>query len=304
MNQKGFIYDRGASGLFPAIGKGKWSAALSALLFALITVLAYFVIQVVISLFFSVAIAASSGFRSVEEITEKTMANASLMSLVSNAVTLICVVIFILLRKKSISESLCLSAPSLLSILPCIILGVALNFFADTAISLIPFPESVYETYDAIYSFIGEGDSVIEMISIVIMAPIAEEIVFRSLCYGTMKYRMPKALAAAISALLFAAAHGNLLSLVFTFVLGAFLAAAYEITGSLIVSILIHASFNASSYIVSAVLEKTPDGYFIPICAVALLLSAAAAYLVFLPYIRSKKKNPPLPDGERTENIT
>ncbi|MDA0814721.1 MAG: type II CAAX endopeptidase family protein [Verrucomicrobia bacterium] len=81
----------------------------------------------------------------------------------------------------------------------------------------------------------------------VVMAPIAEEILFRGLMYASVKRYTERYFAAVFSALAFGLIHANLGSFVPLVVLGMFFALAYEITGCLAVPILMHAFFNGIS---------------------------------------------------------
>ena len=78
----------------------------------------------------------------------------------------------------------------------------------------------------------------------VIVAPIAEETIFRGYIYGVLKQRLGAVIAALISAAAFAAMHVNIPSLAPLFILALCLTVAYEATGSLLVNILMHSLFN------------------------------------------------------------
>ena len=82
------------------------------------------------------------------------------------------------------------------------------------------------------------------MVMAVVVAPAAEETIFRGYIYGVLKRYMGGAGAAAISAGLFAAMHVNVASLPALFVLALCFTLAYEATGSLLVNIFMHGIFN------------------------------------------------------------
>lgn len=77
------------------------------------------------------------------------------------------------------------------------------------------------------------------------VAPLAEEFIFRFFLYGVVKRYLGRALGVMISALLFAAVHAHAPSFAPLFVLGACFAIAYEWSGSILVSMTMHAFFNA-----------------------------------------------------------
>jgi membrane protease YdiL (CAAX protease family) len=77
------------------------------------------------------------------------------------------------------------------------------------------------------------------------VAPLAEEFLFRFFLYGVVRRYFGRAIGVVVSALLFAAVHAHLPSFAPLFVLGACFAIAYEWSGSILVSMTMHALFNA-----------------------------------------------------------
>jgi len=83
-------------------------------------------------------------------------------------------------------------------------------------------------------------------ISAILIAPIAEEIVFRGYIYTTTKRFSGRLFATLLSSLLFGVVHFNITALIPLIFLAIVLALAYELSGSLWAPISIHALFNAS----------------------------------------------------------
>jgi membrane protease YdiL (CAAX protease family) len=81
----------------------------------------------------------------------------------------------------------------------------------------------------------------------VIAAPICEEIVFRGYFYPVMKKFAGAWPAAICSALVFAAAHGNLTALLPLFIFGGLLVFIYEKTGSIWAPMAVHFCFNSAT---------------------------------------------------------
>jgi hypothetical protein len=79
----------------------------------------------------------------------------------------------------------------------------------------------------------------------VVAAPLSEELLFRGLLYGVCKRFTDSWFAAIATSLLFASVHMHVGSFIPLFALALILVAVYEITGSLLVPILMHAFFNA-----------------------------------------------------------
>jgi hypothetical protein len=100
---------------------------------------------------------------------------------------------------------------------------------------------------EIIVSIQGIHDPVIKtliFVSACVGAPLMEEIIFRGFLYGVAKRFTHISYAALASAFLFALIHTNIGSFLPLMLLGLLFVAAYEFTGSLLVSILMHATFN------------------------------------------------------------
>jgi uncharacterized protein len=86
----------------------------------------------------------------------------------------------------------------------------------------------------------------------VAVAPAAEEFLFRFFLYGVLRRYFGRFLGLVTNALLFAAVHTHLPSFAPLFVLGSCFTIAYEWSGSILVSMTMHALFNAVSLTVLA----------------------------------------------------
>ena len=86
------------------------------------------------------------------------------------------------------------------------------------------------------------------MVAVVIGAPIAEEIFFRGLLFGSLRARLGFIRAAVISAAVFGLFHVQPLLILVMFFVGLGLAILYERRGSLVAPIAAHAVFNIIGY--------------------------------------------------------
>lgn len=86
---------------------------------------------------------------------------------------------------------------------------------------------------------------------VVVLAPAAEEVLFRGVLYRWMRARIGRVLAAAISALLFSAVHLQVPQAALLFALGLVLAFVVEETRSLWPAIALHAIFNGVALVLS-----------------------------------------------------
>jgi membrane protease YdiL (CAAX protease family) len=88
---------------------------------------------------------------------------------------------------------------------------------------------------------------VLMAVAAVIVAPVAEEVVFRGYLYPAAKRFCGPAGAIVFSSLVFAAAHGNVVALLPLFALAVILCLLYEFTGSIWACISVHFLFNAAT---------------------------------------------------------
>lgn len=93
-------------------------------------------------------------------------------------------------------------------------------------------------------------DNTLAFVTLVIMAPIAEEVLFRGYLYGKLKNSVPAVVAAIATSLLFALAHGQWNVGVDVFVLSLILCGLRSLTGSIWAGILVHMIKNAIAYYV------------------------------------------------------
>lgn len=105
------------------------------------------------------------------------------------------------------------------------------------------YSEAYQEVSEAFYS----AKLIIQIIGLGILAPIAEELVFRGLLYKRMREHMTVARALVWSALVFGLYHANMVQAVYGFVLGLLLAYLYEVYGSLKAAIFGHIVLNVCS---------------------------------------------------------
>jgi membrane protease YdiL (CAAX protease family) len=91
-------------------------------------------------------------------------------------------------------------------------------------------------------------------LSIIVSAPIAEELAFRGFVYGALRRKVNVPVAAVLSGLLFSVAHGQLGLIIPFTLIGAILAIVYERTGSIWMNMGLHCILNLVSFIVLLVL--------------------------------------------------
>jgi membrane protease YdiL (CAAX protease family) len=94
----------------------------------------------------------------------------------------------------------------------------------------------------------NHAEIALQAFSVVFMAPIAEELLFRGVIYSSIKQIGYQRAAIAVSAILFATVHSSWALMLPLIVLACILVWLYEKTGSLIAPMVMHATFNAINF--------------------------------------------------------
>lgn len=109
-----------------------------------------------------------------------------------------------------------------------------------------PHPEAVAEI---LKTHKGAVNFLFDFASVGVIAPFAEELLFRGVIFAGLAQRLPLGWAAAVSGLIFGAAHLDPWSIVPLAIVGTGLALLYRRTGSLWPNIIAHATFNTFSLV-------------------------------------------------------
>jgi membrane protease YdiL (CAAX protease family) len=141
------------------------------------------------------------------------------------------------------------------------------------------FPDAAFG-YDRHVETLSLSAQTWAIITTVVMAPIIEEILMRGIMYRELRRsaRLPVPLAAVISSLVFAVFHGNIVQGGAVFLLGVFLAFAYEYTHSILTPIALHALFNMLSAFV-------PVSLIAPLAVPSIIAVGIFAIVVSLTFV-------------------
>lgn len=163
-----------------------------------------------------------------------------------------------------------------------VVMGLWTNYFSELA----GLPDNMKDVFEQMMN------NPLGIISIVVMAPLVEELLFRGAIQGHLmrKWKMPY-LGIVVSSLIFGVVHGNPAQIPFAFVVGMALGWMYYLTGSLIPGILMHFINNGSSVLLYA-LSVDPDATMISSLgengALALAVSGIVLTVVCIFIIRKR----------------
>ena len=135
-----------------------------------------------------------------------------------------------------------------------------LIFLADVVtqrlLQRVPEKQAIVELFNASSTL---EQRILIIVLAVTVAPLAEEFIFRFFLYGVVRRYFGRVVGITVSSLLFAAVHAHLPSFAPLFVLGSCFAIAYEWSGSILVSMTMHALFNALALTALAFPEVIPQ---------------------------------------------
>lgn len=240
-----------------------------------------FIVSFVLSMIISAKMVMENGTLDMDAYTENVMtALTGAMSYIlifSGILTILAFFIVAKIRKKKFMQTAELNKFKGATVAPIIIGGIAFNFTISYLMNLIPFPESWIESYQASSGEVLGGTGIALWISVVIMAPLVEELTFRGFMYTRLKQGMPKWIAIIVTSLIFGCVHGTIIWAMYTFVFSLALIAILERTKSTWACVLFHMSFNLVGAIMSTwpVVGETLDNTWIYIGFIVLTVAMA-----------------------------
>ena len=261
---------------------------LKQLLKALCYLLLFFGMQILVSLLLTFALGARYAYNAVadgidpsldifmEGFTEYILDKVTMMSGVAGILTIVFLWIFFSIRKKKFTTEAYIVRFDKNRIIPIVLLALALSVFISTALSLVPIPESVIKSYAESTKGILSGSAPIIIISVVIVAPIVEEVIFRGLILSRLKTVMNTTAALIISSALFAIMHGHILWIAYTFLVGIIFGIVALKNKSIVASIMLHLIFNLVGLYVGRI-PFSQNGLIVA-CLVSFVLSGVLLY--------------------------
>ena len=282
---------------------GLWSMSYPALI--------YFAISTFLSMLVIIIYTFSEGLKGNANITEISL-NASnfvmkyVLELTVASGTIMTILGFFMIRKDRFKEAseygvtryknatlLQWILIPLLGIVSCTVLN---NLIGISGIS------ELFPGFSELAELLYVGNLFLEVLTMAIVAPLVEEIVFRGLAYRRMKRYTRPWIAAIISALLFGLYHMNVVQGVYAFFLGLLLIVVYEKFKSLWAPILFHAAANMFSIFLSEIVYGSEvatesTGIDVTILIITLVLAVIMTLLLYVVFqIKLPVKEVIMPD--------
>lgn len=168
-----------------------------------------------------------------------------------------------------------------------LIFGVSIGLILSAALTLLPIPEWLIQSYSEKSGFIFQGtDLILVVITVGFLAPLMEEIVFRGLMLNRLLIFFDEKHTVYISSLFFAVCHANILWIIYAFFMGVFLARLAIRKDNILFSVCVHVGFNIPSTVIACI-QATNHGaeYFFGNTIIILLyglIGAVSCRLLFL----------------------
>lgn len=186
------------------------------------------------------------------------------------------------LRGKSLSKRIKIRRPVLLDIILSFTLAIGFRMLTTVYFVLADKNEllrkSIENAQSQSYNFntMTTLGMISILVSVIIVAPIAEEILFRGIVQKELSEAVGAFWAIVLQALLFGLAHGFLVQSIFTAVFGLMLGVLYYKTNNLTVTVLAHMFFNFSS------VPQIENYDLLPNLALTGLMLTVVSFLMFV----------------------
>jgi uncharacterized protein len=180
--------------------------------------------------------------------------NINIILITSTIISLIIYIAIFRYKNQDFFKFCGFSKISVKNILLIILMGIGMNIMVDSILSYFPIEEIFPEYKDVVESLVGGGQSsIIILLSVGILIPIFEEMLFRGLIFNELRKGSHIIFAIITQAVLFGIFHGNILQGIYASILGVILALVYLWTGSLWASVVAHVIFNTTSLFYSLI---------------------------------------------------
>lgn len=256
---------------------------LKAIIKIFLVLLAYFALQTLVTALFA-AIGGAGTEGDIQAAMNDFLAQkASLISLLNNLLVVAVILVFYF-KKQSVRAMMAIAPLPGGEYLWCALCAVASSIAVSLLITLLPIPGDIMASYNDSIAASSGGTLLEHFIATAALAPIAEELFFRGVIYGTLKGVLKPPAAMIISCALFGLLHGQLIWMVYAFLMGVALTLIYDKYKSLLASMAFHVAFNITG---SFILPAFGDG----IPALPLLLVMCLGLWCSVRHIRTYNTN-------------
>lgn len=217
----------------------------------------YLFINIVITIIFMIGtvILNLDKLENPEFIQEAALAHTQLVLIISGIVSIGIYALILMAKKKNIIKYCNFSFPGGINIVVLIFGAISLTTLSTIIMDLTDFYKYFPDTMKMIGELVTEGNFITSLLTVGILVPIIEEILFRGLIFNELRKNINIWAAIILQALIFGVFHMNLLQGFVTFFIGIVMGLVYVWVKSIWAPIIIHMVNNSISVIAS---------YFLP----------------------------------------
>lgn len=239
-----------------------------------LVLLAYFISQALIMTLFA-AVGGAGAEGDIQSAMSGFLAQkASLISLLHNLLV-IAVILAFYFKKQSIRDIIAIAPLPGKEYMWCALCAVASSIAVSLLLTLLPIPDHIMSSYNDSVAASSGGTFAEHFIAAAVLAPIAEELLFRGLIYGTLRSVLKWPAAILVSCAIFGLMHGQLLWVIYAFLMGVALTLIYDKYRTLLASMAFHIAFNITG---SFILPAFGDG--LPMLPLLLVMCLGLWYSV------------------------
>lgn len=205
----------------------------------------------------------TSGGLDIENLTNQIAGVASYMLLVASIITILVFLLIYKIRKKRITQELDIVKTKNINLIIAICLGICAWLFNTGVLSLIEeagLLTKYFESMNESMAPLMQGNIIISILAVGIIAPFEEELLFRGVIYKTLNKNISTRWAIIIQAILFGVAHGNFIQGSYATLLGIIFGYVTYKTKSLWPAIIMHVVNNSIATILPMFLAETIMG--------------------------------------------
>lgn len=172
------------------------------------------------------------------------------MNIITGCITVLLLALFSKLTKTTLSKQAYINKYESGFSFAFVIMGVATAYSVALALGLFEMagmiPDSWIQVQEQTYSDVNNASGLMQFFSVGLVAPVAEEILFRGFMLGALKKEMHPWVAIGVSALAFGVAHGTPLGMIYATGLGVLMGWLAVRFNSIVPSMIFHVAYNCT----------------------------------------------------------
>ncbi len=189
------------------------------------------------------------------------------------------------LRKQKLSSACSFKKFDYSQIPVLIVLGFYLQYLLQGLILIFGLYK-LFPEHEALMKVIFEGGSPLMIIlSVMVLAPFIEEVLFRGLIINELKGKMPFVLVIIIQALIFGVIHGNWLQIIYASILGIILGLVSTWCRSVWPAIILHISMNGTPFLSELLWDSNQIEQFVSDNRIPVTITCGVIVIAIMFYI-------------------